>query len=92
MENELDLVDEYSDLAALRRPRLLLDRPHHGRRGHHPAFSTKWRNAIQADAELREVEPQVPHLSRSADPEKVKSAVRRFRKLEEADAEGLGIG
>ena len=55
---------------------------------HHRLFD-EWRHAIQADAELREVEPQVPHLSRSADPEKVKSAVRRFRKLEEADAKDL---
>jgi rubrerythrin len=90
MENELDLVDEYSDLATSAGGHVsyLLNLIMEDEARHHRLFD-EWRNAIQGDAELREVEPQVPHLSRSADPEKVKSAARRFRKLEEADAKDL---
>jgi rubrerythrin len=90
MENELDLVDEYAELAASAGGHVsyLLNLIMEDEARHHRLFD-EWRNAIQSDAELREVEPQVPHLSTSADPDKVKSAVRRFRKLEEGDEKDL---
>ncbi len=90
METELDLVDEYSDLAASAGGHVtyLLNLIMEDEARHHRLFD-EWRNAIQSDAELREVAPQVPHLTKSTDPEKVKSAARRFRKLEEGDEKDL---
>ncbi len=55
---------------------------------HHRLFD-EWRNALQSNAEFREVEPQVPHMSRSKKAEAVREAAREFLEVERADERDL---
>jgi rubrerythrin len=90
MRTELELVDEYQSLAESSGGHVayLLRLIMEDEARHHRLFA-EWCNAIQSDAELREVAPQIPRLSTSADPASVKAAARKFRKIEEADAKEL---
>ena len=71
IENELALVDRYAALAesAGGHVAYLLKLVMEDEARHHRLFD-EWRNALQSDAELREVPPQVPHLTRSAEAER----------------------
>ncbi len=55
---------------------------------HHRLFD-EWRNALQSDAEFRAVEPQVPHITRSPEAERVEIAAREFLEVERADEREL---
>jgi rubrerythrin len=55
---------------------------------HHRLFD-EWRNALQSNAEFREVEPQVPHMSRSKEADTVREAAREFLEVERADERDL---
>ena len=90
IENELALVDRYSELAesAGGHVAYLLKLIMEDEARHHRLFD-EWRNALQSDAEFRTVEPQVPHLTRSAEAERVRTAAREFLEVERADERDL---
>jgi rubrerythrin len=90
MQNELALVDRYAALAesAGGHVSYLLKLIMEDEARHHRLFD-EWRNALQSNAEFREVEPQVPHLSRSKEAEVVREAAREFLEVERADERDL---
>ena len=90
MQNELALVDRYAALAesAGGHVSYLLKLIMEDEARHHRLFD-EWRNALQSNAEFREVEPQVPHLSRSKEAETVREAAREFLEVERADDRDL---
>jgi hypothetical protein len=49
----------------------------------------EWCNSLRSDAELRAVEPQVPHLGSAIEASDVKDAVARFLAVERADRHDL---
>jgi len=57
-------------------------------RRHHRLFE-EWCNALRSVAEFREVEPQVPSLTKTAQPDEILAAVRRFLAVEHSDAKDL---
>jgi len=90
MENELALVARYDALAANAGGHVayLLKLIMEDEARHHRLFD-EWRNALQSNAEFREVEPQVPHMSRSKQSEIVREAAREFLEVERADERDL---
>ena len=90
IEAESALVDRYQALAerAGGHVAYLLKLIMEDEARHHRLFD-EWRNALQSNAEFREVEPQVPHISRSAEAETVRSAAREFLEVERADERDL---
>ncbi len=90
IENEQVLVGRYSELAesAGGHVAYLLKLVMEDEARHHRLFE-EWRNALQSDAELREVPPQVPHLTRSAEADRVRTAAREFLEVERADERDL---
>ena len=89
MEAERHLVGRYEDLAShCGGPRRILAAADHGGREarHHRLFE-EWRNALQSNAEFRDVVPRVPHMRRSTDAEKVRTAAgREFLEVERANS------
>ena len=90
MHNELALVDRYEALAASAEGHVsyLVKLIMEDEARHHRLFD-EWRNALQSNAELREVEPQVPHMSGSKKAEAVRAAAREFLEVERADERDL---
>ena len=90
MQNELELVDRYEALAASAEGHVsyLVKLIMEDEARHHRLFD-EWRNALQSNAELREVEPQVPHMTRSKKAEAVRDAAREFLEVERADERDL---
>jgi rubrerythrin len=90
IENERTLVGRYAKLAedAGGHVAYLLKLIMEDEARHHRLFE-EWRNALQSNAELREVPPQVPHLTRSAEAERVKTAARELIEVERADERDL---
>ncbi|HMK11219.1 MAG TPA: hypothetical protein VK461_06540 [Acidimicrobiales bacterium] len=90
METEAGLVDRYEALAerAGGHVAYLLKMIMEDEARHHRLFA-EWRNALQSNAEFREVEPQVPHMSRSTDAELVRTAAKEFLEVERADERDL---
>jgi rubrerythrin len=90
MQNELALVDRYEALAASAEGHVsyLVKLIMEDEARHHRLFD-EWRNALQSNAELREVEPQVPHMSRSKKAEAVRACAREFLEVERADERDL---
>ncbi len=90
METERQLVDRYEDLASRAGGHVayLLRLIMEDEARHHRLFE-EWRNALQSNAEFRDVEPRVPHMRGSADPEAVRTAAREFLEVERADERDL---
>ena len=90
MEAEAILVSRYEDLAQAAGGHVayLLKLIMEDEARHHRLFD-EWRNALQSNAEFRAVEPQVPHITRSAGAERVRSAAREFLEVERADERDL---
>src|SRR5262245_66631603 len=90
MENELALVGRYEDLAkrAGGHVAYLLRLIMEDEARHHRLFD-EWRNALQSNAEFREVVPRVPHMRRSTEAENVRNAARDFLEIEQADERDL---
>ena len=90
METESGLVDRYEALAerAGGHVAYLLKMIMEDEARHHRLFA-EWRNALQSNAEFREVVPQVPHLSRSDDAAAVRAAAKEFLEVERADEREL---
>ena len=90
METELALVDRYEALAASAGGHVsyLLKLIMEDEARHHRLFD-EWRNALQSNAEFREVEPQVPHMTRSKQSETVRESAREFLEVERADERDL---
>ena len=90
MATESALVERYEDLAkrAGGHVEYLLRMIMEDEARHHRLFG-EWRNALQSNAEFREVVPQVPHMTRSADSEAVRTAAKEFLEIERADERDL---
>lgn len=90
MENESELVGRYGELAGSAGGHVayLLRLIMEDEARHHRLFD-EWRNALQSNAEFREVVPRVPHMRRSADPETVRTAAREFLEVEREDEREL---
>lgn len=90
MEAERELVDRYEALALLAGGHVayLLRLIMEDEARHHRLFE-QWRNALQSNAEFRDVVPRVPHMRQSADAEKVRTAAREFLEVERADERDL---
>ncbi len=90
METELALVDRYDEVAekAGGHVAYLLKLIMEDEARHHRLFD-EWRNALRSNAEFREVEPQVPHMTRSPEAENVRAAAREFLEVERDDERDL---
>ncbi len=90
METEKGLLDRYTDVASTAGGHVayLLKLIMEDEARHHRLFD-EWRNALQSNAEFREVEPQVPHMSTSREAENVRAAAREFLEVERADERDL---
>jgi hypothetical protein len=91
MQNENELIDDYERLAADAGGhvgyvlRLIIE----DERRHHRLFE-EWCNSLRSAAEFRPVEPEVPLLRKTPDPDEVVAGVRRFLATERADKKDLG--
>ncbi|HEY1280848.1 MAG TPA: hypothetical protein VGF22_14320 [Acidimicrobiales bacterium] len=89
-EHEDELVEQYDQLATTAGGHVayLLQLVMDDERRHHRLFD-EWRNALRASAEMREVPPQIPYLSKTDAPDAVVATVRTFLAAERADAKDL---
>jgi hypothetical protein len=86
----LGLVTEYERLAAQAGGHVsyILRLINEDERRHHRLLED-WCNALRTVAEFRDVEPQLPSLTKTTRPDEVVSGVRRFLAAERADKKDL---
>jgi rubrerythrin len=88
--HEDELTDQYEQLASEAGGHVayLLRLVMEDERRHHRLFD-EWCNALRANAEMHEVEPQVPYLAKTDRPDDVLASVRTFLAAERADEKDL---
>jgi rubrerythrin len=90
IRQENELIEEYERLAtdAGGHVGYVLGLIIEDERRHHRLFE-EWCNALRAGAEFREVERQVPNLTKAARPDEVLAAVRTFLAAEHRDEKDI---
>jgi rubrerythrin len=90
VRRESELIEAYERLAADAAGHIayVLGLIVEDERRHHRLFE-EWCNALRASAEFREVTPQVPYLTKTARPDDVLAAVRKFVTIERGDEKDI---